>query len=181
MMGATNRVNGPQPQLADITVQTADGEPIPIGDLVRRPTVLVIPRYYGCLPCRDYLRRLSVRLEDVEAAGGAALGISVGADYQARWLMEEQGIRFPLLVDPERGVYDALELPRRWWVSLNPRGWWNYLRALLRGNRQGRIIEPNQLPGLALLDADARAVWVHRGRALGDYPSIERVLSELCG
>lgn len=34
-------------------------------------------------------------------------------------------------------------------------------------------------PLLALLDADANAVLVHRGRALGDYPSIERVLSEL--
>ena len=64
-------------------------------------------------------------------------------------------------------------------MSLNPRGWWNYARALARGNRQGRIIEPNQLPGLALLDADGRAVWVHRGRALGDYPSIEQVLAQL--
>jgi hypothetical protein len=26
-----------------------------IGDLVQQPTILVIPRYYGCLPCRDYL------------------------------------------------------------------------------------------------------------------------------
>jgi len=132
------------------------------GDVVRRPTILVIPRYYGCLPCRDYLRRLSERLDEVEAAGASALGISVGADYQAHWLMDEQGVRFPLLVDPDRRVYEALELPRRWWVGLNPLGWWNYARALARGNRQGRIIEPNQLPGLALLDADARAVWVHR-------------------
>ncbi len=86
---------------------------------------------------------------------------------------------FPLLVDPERRVYDALELPRRWWVVLNPRGWWIYLRAILRGNRQGRIIDPIQLPGLAVLDGDARAVWVYRGTALGDYPPIDRVLSEL--
>jgi hypothetical protein len=82
-------------------------------------------------------------------------------------------------VDPGRSVYEALDLPRRWWVGLNPRGWWNYLRALLRGNRQGRIIEPNQLPGLAILDADARAIWIHRGRALGDYPPIETVLRQL--
>jgi len=165
--------------LADASVRSADGEPMLLGDVVRRPTILVIPRYYGCLPCRDYLRRLSERLDEVEAAGASALGISVGADYQARWLMDEQGVRFPLLVDPDRRVYEALELPRRWWVGLNPLGWWNYVRALARGNRQGRIIEPNQLPGLALLDADARAVWVHRGRALGDYPPIDRVLAQL--
>lgn len=165
--------------LAAISVQTAQGEPVRLGDLVDRPTVLVIPRYYGCLPCRDYLRQLSERLDQVQARGGGALGVSVGADYQARWLMEEQGVRFPLLVDPDRRVHDALELPRKWWVGLNPRGWWNYARALARGNRQGKIIDPNQLPGLALLDADAQAVWVHRGRALGDYPKIERVLARL--
>jgi hypothetical protein len=165
--------------LADISVRTARGEPVRLGQLVERPTILVIPRYYGCLPCRDYLLRLSERLDQVEARGGAALAVSVGADHQARWLIDEKGVRFPLLIDPDRRVYTALELPRKWWVNLNPRGWLNYARALARGSRQGRIIEPNQLPGLALLDADARAVWVHRGRALGDYPSIERVLAQL--
>lgn len=165
--------------LAPITVSTVDGESVGFSDLVEQPTILVIPRYYGCLPCRDYLRQVSERYEEVQAAGGAALGVSVGADYQARWLIEEQGIRFPLLVDSDRRVYDALDLPRKWWVSLNPRGWWNYVRAIARGSRQGRIIEPNQLPGLALLDAGAEAVWVHRGRALGDYPKLDRVLAEL--
>jgi hypothetical protein len=150
-----------------------------LGELVHRPTILVIPRYYGCLPCRDYLRQVSDRLEEVGQAGGAALGVSVGADYQARWLVERRGIRFPLLVDRQRRVYDALDLPRRWWVSLNPRGWWNYARAITRGSRQGMIIEPNQLPGLALLDAEANVVWVHRGRALGDYPSLDEVLARL--
>jgi peroxiredoxin len=77
----------------------------------RPPTILVIPRYYGCLPCRDYLRRLSASLDQVEARGGAALAVSAGADHQARWLMEEQGVRFPLLVDPDRRVHTALELP----------------------------------------------------------------------
>lgn len=166
-------------QLADIEVQAAAGNPVRLGDFVDRPTILVIPRYYGCLPCRDYLRQVSERLDEVERIGGAALGVSVGASHQARWLLDKKGIAFPLLVDPDRRVYDALDLPRRWWVSLNPRGWWNYARAIARGNRQGRIIEPNQLPGLAILDAFANAAWVHRGRALGDYPKLDDVLAKL--
>jgi hypothetical protein len=160
-------------------VRTPAGEPVRIGDLVDKPTVLVIPRYYGCLPCRDYLRQVSERLDEVREAGGTALGVSVGAEHQARWLVEKRGIRVPLLVDPDRRIYDALDLPRKWWVSLNPRGWWNYARAIARSSRQGRIIEPNQLPGLALLDANGNAVWVHRGRALGDYPKLDHVLGEL--
>lgn len=165
--------------LADIVLRRVDGSEIRLGEIVDRPAIVAIPRYYGCLPCRDYLRQLSERLGEVEAAGGKALGVSVGAEHQARWLMEERGIRFPLLLDPDRRLYDAIDLPRRWWVSFNPRGWWNYARALARGGRQGRIIEPNQLPGLVLLDRDAQPAWIYRGRALGDYPKLDRVLQEL--
>jgi len=107
------------------------------------------------------------------------LGVSVGTQQQASWLMEEKGIRFPLLVDPDRHIYDALDLPRKWWVTLNPRGWWNYARAIARGSRQGKIVEPHQIPGLALLDANANAVWVHRGKGLGDYPALDDVLEDL--
>lgn len=165
--------------LAELRVRDTAGAEVRLGDVVQAPTILVIPRYYGCLPCRDYLRQVSERLDEIQELGAAALGVSVGTDQQARWLIEERGIRFPLLVDPDRSVYDALELPRRWWVGLNPKGWWNYAGAIARGSRQGRIVEPNQVPGLALLNPSAEAVWIHRGRALGDYPKLDRVLDEL--
>jgi len=165
--------------LAEITVQDADGADVRLGALIARPTIIVVPRYYGCLPCRDYLQQVSDHLDEVEAAGAAALGISVGAAHQARWLMEEWGIRFPLLVDPERRFYDAIDLPQRWWVGLNPRGWINYARALARGSRQGRIVAPNQLPGLVVVDEQVRPLSIHRGRALGDYPPLDWVLAEL--
>ena len=165
--------------LAENTVRDTSGEAVRLGDLVQQPTILVIPRYYGCLPCRDYLSQVSKRLEEVRTAGGAALGVSVGTQQQARWLIEEKGIRFPLLVDPDRQIYDALDLPRKWWVTLNPRGWWNYARAIARGSRQGKIVEANQIPGLALLDANANAIWIHRGKGLGDYPALDDVLEDL--
>jgi len=165
--------------LADVTVHHADGTEARLGDLVDRPTVLVVPRYYGCLPCRGYLKDVSRRLDEIRARGGAALGVSSGADFQARWLMSDQGIAFPLLVDPERNIHAALALPRRWWVALNPKGWWRYAAAIARGNRQGRIVDPLQIPGLAVLDATATARYVHRGRALGDYPPLDTVISAL--
>jgi peroxiredoxin len=165
--------------LAEVVVESVDGEPLRLGELVGRPTVLVIPRYYGCLPCRGYLRELSENLDQIDAAGGGVLAVSVGAAHQARWLMEHKGVRFPLLVDPQRRVYDALDLPRRWWVGLTPKGWCNYVRAIARDSRQGRIVEPNQLPGLALLNERATAVRLHRGSALGDYPPISEVAAEL--
>lgn len=165
--------------LAEIEVLAPDGTPVRIGELVDRPTILIIPRYYGCLPCRDYLRQAAQRYGEIEAIGARAVGLSVGADFQAAWLIEQYGIPFPLLVDPERKVYDALDLPRKLSVVLNPRGWAKYASAIARGNRQGKIIDPLQLPGLALLDETARPITVHRGRALGDYPPLDSVLREL--
>ena len=63
-------------------------------------------------------------------------------------------------------------------MTLNPRGWWNYARAIARGSRQGKIVEPNQIPGLAVLDANANAIWIHRGKGLGDYPALNEVLED---
>ena len=119
------------------------------------------------------------RYDEVEAIGAGAIGLSVGADFQAAWLIEHYGIPFPLLVDPERKVYDAIGLGRKASVVLNPRGWAKYASAISRGNRQGKVIDPFQLPGLALLDETARPIEVHRGKALGDYPPLDSVLREL--
>jgi len=62
---------------------------------------------------------------------------------------------------------------------LDPLGWWRYLRAFLRGARQGRLHDPLQAPGVAILDAGAVARWVWRGRTLGDYPPLEAALERV--
>lgn len=118
--------------LANIEVLTPEGDAVRIGALVDRPTILVIPRYYGCLPCRDYLRQVAGRYQEVEATGARAIGLSVGADFQAAWLVEHYGIPFPLLVDPDRKVYEAIELRRKLSVVFNPRGWAKYASAISR-------------------------------------------------
>lgn len=43
------------PSLAEIEVLYPDGTAVRIGDLVDRPTILVIPRYYGCLPGCNFI------------------------------------------------------------------------------------------------------------------------------
>jgi hypothetical protein len=112
--------------------------------------------------------------------GARALAVSVGHAYQAKALMEA-GSPFPLLVDPDRGVVRALGVRRSLGGVLGPRAWWNYLKAIARGSRQGMIPAAGvlQMPGLAILDARAQPVFVHKGRRLGDYPPLPRVLERL--
>lgn len=64
-------------------------------------------------------------------------------------------------------------------MSLNPRGGGTVSGPSLGATVRGRVIEPNQLPGLALLDANATAVRLHPGSALGDYPPVVEVVEEL--
>jgi len=117
---------------------------------------------------------------EIEAVGGRALAVSVGHGFQAEALIAA-GMPFPLLIDREKRVAHALGVRASALGVLNPRGWWNYLRALLHGHRQGRIPAggATQMPGLAILDSDGAPVFVHRGWALGDYPPLPSVIRRL--
>lgn len=87
------------------------------------------------------------------------------------------GVGFPLLLDPDHRLYEALNIRRiHWWKLLSPVTWWKYLRAARRA-RQGRITDhPLQAPGLVILDKNGTVQFLHRGETLDDYPPIQRLL-----
>lgn len=104
------------------------------------------------------------------------------ADYQARWLRDEQGITdVALLLDPEQRLRRAVDLGRLGYLRmLSPASIRHYLAAFGSGQRPGRIVEGHDLrPGVVLMDPAGRAVRVWRGRSLGDYPPVDEVLAEL--
>ncbi len=166
--------------LKDVVVATAAGEPVALGRLIDRLTLLVLTRYYGCMPERHFLAQVREAVPDIEALGGAVIAVGTGTDFEAQILMEE-GIPFPCLVDSESRLYRVLGLPRmRVSHFLDPKTLRNYRQAWGAGARQGRIGgDLLQLPGLALLDADSRVLFLHRGKRPGDYPSIPDVLVKL--
>jgi peroxiredoxin len=165
----------------DLELATADGDTKSLSELASGPVVIPLVRYYGCMPCRDYLAQLEVARPKIEALGYTVAGVGGAADYQARALMAH-GIGFDLLLDPEHHLYDALSVGHfPWWKMLMPGTWRRYLRAA-RGARQGKITgHPLQSPGLAVLDSDLRIEFVHRGETLGDYPTVESLLEVLAG
>ena len=115
----------------------------------------------------------------ITGLGARVIGVATGADSQARQLMDN-GIPFPLLVDPERNLYRALGLDHiRWWRLLQPSTWRRYLRGA-RGARQGRLTgDLRQAPGVAIIDPDRRLRYLYRGTTLGDYPQLGDVLAVL--
>ncbi|MGB7383741.1 MAG: redoxin domain-containing protein [Rhodococcus sp. (in: high G+C Gram-positive bacteria)] len=165
-------------RIGPVDLRDSDGREIELDTLLDRPVVVPLVRYYGCLPCTAYLRELEDLREDFESAGFRLVALGGAADYQARHLMDN-GIGYPLLLDPDHTLYRALDVHRiHWWMMLSPRTWRKYLTAARRA-RQGRITDhPLQAPGLAIIDTDRTVRMLHRGRTLGDYPPAAQVLAE---
>ncbi|MEX2393673.1 MAG: AhpC/TSA family protein [Actinomycetota bacterium] len=116
----------------------------------------------------------------IEALGAQAIAVGTGADYQAKALMDG-GLRVRCFIDAESRTYGALGIRRSSWLGLlKPSGVRRYLAPIRRGARQGRLTgDIRQLSGVAILDGQARAVWVHRGETLGDYPPVADVVDRL--
>jgi len=166
--------------LSTIVVADSAGEPVRIGEIVDRPTMVDVVRYYGCPPCRLFLDQIAERMPQIEAAGGGALGIGPRAAYQAAGL-QRRGIPFPLLLDPAHHVGRAVGLRRQSLLRFvfDLRAWGRWLRAFLRKG-QGMVTGGWwEVPAVLVLDADARVVWAHRGRSIGDYPSIDESMQQL--
>jgi len=164
-------------RLPDLTLEDPAGSEMRLGELITRRTVVPVVRYYGCMPCRDYLFQLQEahpRLSDAELD---VIGIGRAADFQAEWL-GTQGIEFPLLLDPDQAIYAAIDLARfPWWAMFSWATARNYVRAAKRA-RQGRIANhPLQRPGLIVLDPGLEIVYLHRGERLGDYPPVEQLVT----
>lgn len=127
------------------------------------------------------LAQVAAAHENIVPRGGAVIGIAPAAPYQARHLMGKR-IPFPLLLDPERGVSEALGIgtQSRARYVLNVSGWWRWLRAFAANRRQGRVTgHYSTLPGIAVVTANGDVTFNHRGSGLGDYPPLDRVVSAL--
>jgi peroxiredoxin len=163
-------------RLDDLELTTAAGTVVRLSELADRPLVIPLVRYYGCMPCRDYLFQLEGARATIEGLGYSIVGVGGAADYQAKALMGD-GVGFPLLLDPDHRLYQALAVDHfPWWKLLSPDTWRRYLRAARRA-RQGKITgHPLQAPGLVVLDTERQVRYLHRGQTLGDYPTIDDLL-----
>lgn len=168
----------PAPDLSTLELTTPDGHPTTLGSLTAPLLVVQLVRYFGCLPCQDWLVELDGASDRLAASGAAPLAIGGSADYQARWLRDDKQVRMPLLLDSEQVFRAAVGLGRLGARLLDPRGLPSYVGAMRRGYRPQKITKDTvQAPGVVILDADRRVVWQHVGRRIGDYPALGTVLT----
>ena len=165
---------------ADIGIFDPDGGATTLGAFQADRLIVILVRYFGCLPCQEYVRDLDRRFGRFPN-GNRMIAVGGSADYQARWLRDIKGVAMPLLLDPDqrvRAVADVGDLTARQMSRF--RGAGNYLRSIAHGFRpQVPTADMKKAPGIVVFDADFAVQWVHRGEMLGDYPPLETVIERV--
>ena len=174
--------------LEDVVLLDHEGHPVRLGDMWRdRPAVLAFVRHYGCVFCRDMAVKLHKLRHDFEAAGVRLVLIGHGTPQIAASFRRMQGIELPVLVDPDRRIYDVAgakmaTLPE----IIGPRQIWAGLKATI-GSRlrlgsiavhQGRIIgNAAQLGGVLVVAPDGSVRYSHLSDDASDNPPAREVLA----
>ncbi len=84
----------------DLPLHDPAGETVTLGSVLsHRLTVVQLVRYFGCLPCQEWLLGLNAAAGRLADRDIGAVAIGGSADYQAIWLRDEKGVRLPLLLD----------------------------------------------------------------------------------
>lgn len=162
----------------DLILTTPDGAPVPVGELVTgRFLVVQLVRYFGCLPCQDWLVELDRASRGLAEQGVAVAAVGGSADYQARWLRDERGVSIPLYLDADQEFRSAISADEPLGLKLlHPRGAAAYARSLRKGFRPQKITRDTvRAPGVVILDRNLGVRWQHRGRRIGDYPDLQDV------
>lgn len=106
--------------------------------------------------------------------------ISFGAGSLARVWLEETGVPFTLLLDPERAAYQAYGLERSLLRSWGPKTFLRYVKLLVSGRRwRGVQGDSGQLGGDLIVDAQGIIRLAHPSHDPTDRPAVAQLLAML--
>lgn len=162
-------------KLREATLIASDGRRLPFGELLDGRVALVFfLREFGCIACAEQVHELAPRLPELSALGVRVVLIGNGAHESAAPFMERHGLAdkpVELFTDPALDAYRAAGLARGAWATHGPFALVDFVRALTRGHRPGRVDgDLRQQGGAFLIDEQGNVVWSHRNTSLGDHP-----------
>jgi hypothetical protein len=119
--------------------------------------------------------------EEFDALNARVVVVTFEAGFLARGYVEDTGLRWPLLVDETREVYEAYGMLHAGFLDIwGPRTWWAYLKELARGRLPQKAGEDvSQRGGDVLIDPEGIVKLHHVGQGPGDRPSANAILHVL--
>lgn len=125
--------------------------------------------------------QLQEQRERVESIGLQVAVVTFESEAIAKLYVEETGLAWPLLLDPERELYRAYGMTEGgWWKIFGPASWWTYIKLLFRGRSLRRPTDNvRQLGGDVLIDPQGNVQIHHVGATPADRPEVETLLSHI--
>jgi peroxiredoxin len=126
---------------------------------------------------------LRARKTDFEKAGGRVVLVGMGTPSECTAFLKKFDIPFPMIADPQQALYRQFHLKR---ISplgvLSPTVALKGLAAVARGSGIGKPIgDVLQLPGVFVIDSDARIVFSHQPAGPADHVDPDTILKALVG
>ena len=160
------------PTLAEALDRATDGAGRSLRELCEtRPRLLVAVRHAGCTFCRQELGQVAAQRGEIEAAGVSPVVVTLSDPAEIGRLMDLANLRdVPVVHDPDRDLYRALELgrggPRE---LLGPRVWLRGAAAFARHGVGPMDGDGFQMPG-AFVVFRGEVLAAHRHRDASDAP-----------
>jgi len=185
-MSVSNNEASIEESVGHLTVFRTDGAAVRLGAMWSdRFVILALVRHFGCIFCKEQVSKLREIVSDIHAFGAELVIVGSGSPQMAGFFAEDYSITTPVLTDPQRSVYQALEVRRPPRLAfIDPRVFARGLRALLRGHRQhsdqmSERGDETQLGGVFIVRPDGTLAWASRSAFAGDHPTNAAILSAL--
>jgi len=169
----------------DLPVLRPDGAEVRLGSVwAERPVVLALMRHFGCIFCKEQVSQLRRIVDGIHAEGAELVILGSGSPQMAGFFAEDYAVATPVLTDPRRAVYRALEVRRPHRLAfMDPRVALEGLRAVLHGHWQQfgnpDLGDETQLGGVFIVRPGGDVAWAHRSAFAGDRPRNDEVLVAL--
>src|SRR5687767_7745821 len=110
--------------------------------------------------CREHVVQLHHNIDKIHAAGAELVVIGSGTPNFVAGFRETTGYQGPLYVDPSLKSYELAGMNRGMWRNFTPLSAFHGIRALARGNMQGRTQgDPSQQGGVLVIRPPGQIVW----------------------
>lgn len=173
--------NAPAP---NILLQTTDGENVQLAQFWQRAPVLIFfVRHIGCVFCREQVRAMAQRYDDIRARNAEVIAIIPTDAINAGRFARSLRLPYPVLSDTPRRAFAAFGLYETTMSDLaQPEVLLRTARQFARGNIP--TVNPfssslTQLGGVFIVDSAGIVRLGHAATPVFTYPSIDSCLAVL--
>ena len=145
-------------------------------------SILIFSRYIGCSLCQLKLMDMVRIYGEIKKRGGEVFFVLQSAGENAKARLEEMGVRFPVILDPEETLYKLYQVTpaksKFGLISLKVLGLIRKAKKehIVHGKYEGNEL---QLPAAFVVSKEGVIEFAHYGKHAADYPGNNTLLDML--